>query len=61
MDLQDMRTASIVNACKACGYVAIVRVQCSANTMDHSPGTTTVQSDSTAQRHTADRVQRGRR
>jgi hypothetical protein len=27
---------------------------------DHSPGTATVSSDSTARRHTADRVQRGR-
>jgi hypothetical protein len=54
MGLQDVQTGSIVNACKACRHAATVRLQCSADTMDHSPVTATVLSDSTARRHTAD-------
>jgi hypothetical protein len=39
---------------------ATVQLQCDASTMDHSPGTATVPSDSTVRRHTADQVQRSR-
>jgi hypothetical protein len=28
MGLQDVRAGSAVNACKACGHIAIVRLQC---------------------------------
>jgi hypothetical protein len=40
--------------------VTTVRLQYDASTMDHSPDTATVSSDSTARRHTVDLVQRGR-
>jgi hypothetical protein len=56
MGLQDVRTDSVVNACKACGHTATVRLHCNVGTMDHSPGTATVLSDSTARRHNVDRV-----
>jgi hypothetical protein len=54
--LQDVQAGSVINTCKACGQTSIVQLQCDANTMDHSPGTAIVPSDSTAQRHTANRV-----
>jgi hypothetical protein len=60
MLLQDVQAGSVVNTCKACGHASTVLLQCDAITMDHSPGTVIVPSDSTAQRHTANRVQRGR-
>jgi hypothetical protein len=60
MGLQDVRAGSAVNACKACRQVATMRIQCSASTMDHTPGTAIVPSDLTSRCHTADRVQRGR-
>jgi hypothetical protein len=60
MGLQDVQTESVVKAYKAYIHVATVRLQCSASTMDHSPDTTTVPSESTARHHTADREQRGR-
>jgi hypothetical protein len=40
---------------------AIVRLQYNTNAMDHSSSTATVPNDSTARRHTPNRVQRGRR
>jgi hypothetical protein len=58
--LQDVESASIVNACKTCIHVATVQLQCGASTIDHSSGTATLLSDLTARRHTANRVQRGR-
>jgi hypothetical protein len=60
MGLQDTWAGSADKACKACRHVATVRLQCSANTTDHLPGTATVPSDSTAWLHTTDRVQCGR-
>jgi hypothetical protein len=60
MRLQDVQASSVVNACKACGQASTVRLQYDASTIDHPPDAATVPSDSTAQRHTADRVQRGR-
>jgi hypothetical protein len=47
MGLQDVQVDNIVNACKACRQTATMRLQCSASTMDHSPNTATVPSDST--------------
>jgi hypothetical protein len=58
--MQDVRAGSTVSACKAYRHVAIVQLQCSNNTMDHSPGAATVPNDSTALRHTADQVQHDR-
>jgi hypothetical protein len=60
MRLQEVQTGSIVNTCKACGQVSTMWLQCDVGTIDHSPGTATMPSDSTARRHTANRVQRGR-
>jgi hypothetical protein len=54
MGLQDVRVGSIVNVYKACRQAATVRLQCSANIVDHSPDTSTVLNDSTARCHTAD-------
>jgi hypothetical protein len=54
MGLQDVRADNTVNACKACIQAATVRLQYSASTIDHSPSTAIVPSDSTAWRHTAD-------
>jgi hypothetical protein len=51
--LHDVRVGSVVNACK---HVATIWLQYSASIMDHLPGTATVPSDSTARRHTANRV-----
>jgi hypothetical protein len=59
--LQDMWAGGVVNTCKACVYASTVRLQCDVGTIDHSSDTATVPSDSTARRHTADRVQHGRR
>jgi hypothetical protein len=56
MGLQDVRVGSTVNAYEACKHVATMRLHCSASTMDHSPGTATVPSDSTSRCHTADQV-----
>jgi hypothetical protein len=60
MSLQDVLASSVVNACKACGHVGIVRLQCSASAMDHSSSTAIVPNDSTARRHTADHSSRGK-
>jgi hypothetical protein len=60
MRLQDMQADSVVSTCKMCGHAATVWLQCDVSTMDHSPGTATVSSDSTARCHTANRVQRDR-
>jgi hypothetical protein len=46
MALQDVRSGSVVNACKACGQATTLRHQCSVNAIDHSPSTATVPSDS---------------
>jgi hypothetical protein len=42
IELQYVRTGSTVNACKAYRQTTTVRLQCMANTMDHSPATATV-------------------
>jgi hypothetical protein len=60
MCLQDVQEDSVVNTCKMCGHTSIIWVQCDTSTIDHSPDTTTVPSDSTARRHTANRVQHSR-
>jgi hypothetical protein len=60
MRLQDVQADSVVNTCKACRHASTALLQCDASAMDRSPGTATVTSDSTARRHTANRVQRGR-
>jgi hypothetical protein len=39
MDLNDVRTDNAINACKACGRTATVRLQCNVGTMDHSSST----------------------
>jgi hypothetical protein len=56
MRLQDMQAGSVINTCKTCGHTSTIRLQCDANTMDHSPIAAIVPSDSTARRHTANRV-----
>jgi hypothetical protein len=38
MRLQDVQTDSVVNTCKACRHVSIVRLQYDASSMDHSSG-----------------------
>jgi hypothetical protein len=53
MGLQDVRAGTIASACKTCGQTATMRLQCSTSTVDHSPGTATVQGDPTARHHTA--------
>jgi hypothetical protein len=60
MLLQDVQVGSVVNTYKAYGYASTVLLQYDTNTMDHSPDTAIVPSDSTARCHTADQVQRGR-
>jgi hypothetical protein len=56
MSLQDVWAGITVNACKACRQTATVQLQCSVSTMDHSPCTATVPSDSTARCYTTNRV-----
>jgi hypothetical protein len=58
--LHDVRASSAVNTCKACTHVDTVRLQYGVSTMDHMSGSATMPSDSTARRHTADRVQHDR-
>jgi hypothetical protein len=48
ISLQDVRAGSAVNACKTCGQVAIVWLQCSAGPVNHSPSTAIVPSDPAA-------------
>jgi hypothetical protein len=48
MRLQDVHVCSVVNNCKACGQTSTVRLQYDASTIDHSPSTATVPSDSIA-------------
>jgi hypothetical protein len=60
MGLQNVRACSAVNAYKTCKQMAIVQLQCSVSTVDHTPGTATVSRASTPRCHTADRVRRGR-
>jgi hypothetical protein len=54
MCLQDVWAGNTINVCKTCVQAAIVRLQCSASTVDHSPDTTTVPGDAIAWCHTAD-------
>jgi hypothetical protein len=42
MSLRDVRAGSAVNACKMCGQVAIIRLQCIASIVDHSPNIATM-------------------
>jgi hypothetical protein len=59
MGLQDTRASTAVNPCKTCGHVATIHLQCNSSTINHSPGTTTVQGNLTVWCHAADRVWRG--
>jgi hypothetical protein len=43
MGLQNICAGSAVNACKTCGHAATVQLQCSASTVNHSPGIVIVQ------------------
>jgi hypothetical protein len=38
MRLQDVQTDSVVNTCKTCRHISIVRLQYDASSMDHSSG-----------------------
>jgi hypothetical protein len=40
--LQDVRTSSVVNTCKACEHAFTMLLQCDVSTMDHSSGTAIV-------------------
>jgi hypothetical protein len=42
MGLQDVGAGGAFNVCKTCGQVAIVRLHCCANAIDHSQVTATV-------------------
>jgi hypothetical protein len=57
---QDVWAGSTVHACKMCGQMATVWLQCSASTVGHSPGTVTVPGNQTSRCHAADRVRCGR-
>jgi hypothetical protein len=48
MSLQDMRASSADHACKTCRQAATVWPQCSVSSVNHSPSTVVMPSDSTA-------------
>jgi hypothetical protein len=56
MGLQDVQPGTTDNACKTCGQTAIVQLQYSASSANHSPDTATVQGDPTARRRAVDQT-----
>jgi hypothetical protein len=56
MGLQDVQPGTTDNACKTCGQTAIVQLQYSASSTNHSPDTATVQGDPTARRRAVDQT-----